>query len=88
MYAAACQGLMQSLLYVMPAMFTLCQTMFHSVKEQPFMYLTTQPTEHYSKGVVHSTYSTGSSAAAVYCFLFTVSVTYTFILKKAKQSNT
>lgn len=52
------------------------------------MYLTTQPTEHYSKGVVYSTYSTGSSAAAVYCFLFTVSVTYTFIFKKAKLSNT
>lgn len=43
---------MQSLLCVMPAMFMLCQTMFPSVKEQPFMYLTTQLTEHYSKGVV------------------------------------
>ena len=67
---------MQSLLCVMPAMFTLCQTMSRSVKEQPFMYLTTQHTEHYSKGVVYSTCS----------LLFTAHCT--FILKKAKLSNT
>ena len=72
---------MQSLLCVMPAMFTLCQTMSRSVKEQPFMYLTTQHTEHYSKGVVYSTCSFN-------CLLFTVDATCTFILKKAKLSNT
>ena len=41
---------MQSLLCVMPATFIFCQTMFPSVKEQPFMYLILLLTEHYAKG--------------------------------------
>ena len=47
---------MQSLLSVRPVVCILSLTTLPSVKEQPFIYLITQPTGHYLKGGIFVKY--------------------------------